>query len=83
MEVRQPERAFAQDRAAARLRIRGDFQASDRLQGRNRDTAWYAIIDKDWPRIRRAFERWLADDNFDANGKQRASLAQLRGEGGE
>jgi hypothetical protein len=61
----------------------GIFRQAIVYKGRNRDTAWYAIIDKDWPRIRHAFERWLADDNFDANGKQRASLAQLRGEGGE
>jgi RimJ/RimL family protein N-acetyltransferase len=61
----------------------GIFRQAIVYKGRNRDTAWYAIIDKDWPRIRRAFERWLADDNFDANGKQRASLAQLREEGGK
>ncbi|BAO92465.1 GCN5-related N-acetyltransferase (plasmid) [Caballeronia cordobensis] len=56
----------------------GIFRQAIVYKGRNRDTAWYAIIDKDWPRIRSAFERWLADDNFDANGKQRASLAALR-----
>jgi RimJ/RimL family protein N-acetyltransferase len=58
----------------------GIFRQAIVYKGRNRDTAWYAIIDRDWPRIRRGFERWLADDNFDANGKQRASLAQLRDE---
>ncbi|BBQ01479.1 N-acetyltransferase (plasmid) [Burkholderia sp. SFA1] len=56
----------------------GIFRQAIVYKGRNRDTAWYAIIDKDWPRIRSAFERWLADDNFDTNGKQRASLAALR-----
>jgi RimJ/RimL family protein N-acetyltransferase len=56
----------------------GIFRQAVVYKGRNRDTAWYAIIDSDWPRIRRAFERWLADENFDDNGVQRASLAQLR-----
>ena len=56
----------------------GIFRQAIVYKGRNRDTAWYAIIDRDWPRIRNAFERWLADDNFDANGKQCVSLAQLR-----
>ncbi|KMQ80363.1 GNAT family acetyltransferase [Candidatus Burkholderia pumila] len=37
-------------------------------KGGNRDTAWYAIIDRDWPRIKKGFKRWLADDNFDAEG---------------
>lgn len=56
----------------------GIFRQAIVYRGRNRDTAWYAIIDRDWPRVRRGFERWLADDNFDADGKQRAPLAQLR-----
>jgi RimJ/RimL family protein N-acetyltransferase len=68
--------------AAARFgfTFEGIFRQAVFYKGRNRDTAWYAIIDKDWPRIRRGFERWLADDNFDVNGRQRASLAQLRDE---
>jgi RimJ/RimL family protein N-acetyltransferase len=56
----------------------GIFRQAIVYKGRNRDTAWYAIIDRDWPRIKQAFERWLSDDNFDADGKQRASLATLR-----
>jgi RimJ/RimL family protein N-acetyltransferase len=56
----------------------GIFRQAIVYKGRNRDTAWYAIIDRDWPRIKKAFETWLADDNFDANGKQRAALARLR-----
>jgi RimJ/RimL family protein N-acetyltransferase len=56
----------------------GIFRQAIVYKGRNRDTAWYAIIDHDWPRIRSAFERWLADANFDEDGRQRASLAQLR-----
>jgi hypothetical protein len=47
-------------------------------KGRNRDTAWFSIIDRDWPPIRAAFERWLDPANFDAEGQQRYSLASLR-----
>jgi hypothetical protein len=48
------------------------------VKGRNRDTAWYAIVDDDWPPIRRAFESWLAPANFDGEGRQRKGLAQFR-----
>ncbi|MFO1122456.1 MAG: GNAT family protein [Hyphomicrobiales bacterium] len=44
------------------------------IKGRNRDTAWYAMLDRDWPRIRKAFETWLAPENFDARGRQKAKL---------
>ena len=43
-------------------------------KGRNRDTAWYSIIDSEWPAVRAAFERWLAPENFDAHGAQRVQL---------
>jgi hypothetical protein len=48
------------------------------VKGRNRDTAWYAMLDSEWPAIRRAFERWLAPDNFDSNGRQKVGLAAMR-----
>jgi len=48
-------------------------------KGRNRDTAYYAMLDSEWPARKAAFERWLAPDNFDANGKQRVSLGELNG----
>lgn len=47
-------------------------------KGRNRDTAWYSIIDQEWPAIEAAFESWLAVDNFDAQGQQRHGLQALR-----
>ena len=47
-------------------------------KGRNRDTAWFSIIDSEWPSRRAAFERWLAPANFDAEGRQARSLAELR-----
>ena len=46
-------------------------------KGRNRDTAWYSVIDRDWPRLRGAFEQWLAPSNFDERGVQRVSLTSL------
>ena len=48
------------------------------VKGRNRDTAWYAIVDVDWPPVREAFRAWLAPDNFDTGGRQRASLQAAR-----
>jgi RimJ/RimL family protein N-acetyltransferase len=46
-------------------------------KGRNRDTAWFSIIDEEWPALRECFEAWLAPDNFDADGTQRSSLGDL------
>jgi RimJ/RimL family protein N-acetyltransferase len=56
----------------------GVFRQHMIVKGRNRDTAWYAIIDKDWPPIRKAFEDWLKPDNFDSDGRQKRRLAGLR-----
>jgi hypothetical protein len=47
--------------------------------GRNRDTAWFSIIDADWPTRKAAFERWLRPENFDKDGRQIESLAALNG----
>jgi hypothetical protein len=44
------------------------------IKGRNRDTAWFSIIDAEWPALRAAFERWLDPANFDEAGRQRRSL---------
>ena len=46
-------------------------------KGRNRDTAWYSIIDSEWPALSAAFGAWLAPDNFDSSGVQRTSLSDL------
>ena len=48
------------------------------VKGRNRDSAWFSILDGEWPRIRAAFEAWLAPENFDADGRQRQSLSSVR-----
>lgn len=60
------------------FQFEGIFRQAVVYKGRSRDTAWYAIIDQDWPQVKRAFESWLAPANFDAQGNQRASLASLR-----
>jgi hypothetical protein len=44
-------------------------------KGRSRDTAWYAMVDDEWPQRRARFERWLAPENFDESGRQRLPLS--------
>lgn len=56
----------------------GAFRQHMVLKGQNRDTAWFAMVDIDWPSIRSAFEQWLAPANFDAAGQQKARLATCR-----
>jgi len=67
-------------RAAERLGFvfEGVFRQATVYKGRSRDTAWYAVVDSDWPALREAFERWLDRDNFDASGLQRSSLGDIR-----
>jgi RimJ/RimL family protein N-acetyltransferase len=70
----------ASRRAAERFgfTFEGVFRKHMVIKGRNRDTAWYAIVDDDWPAIRGAFEEWLDPGNFDASGRQLRRLSQLR-----
>jgi RimJ/RimL family protein N-acetyltransferase len=49
--------------------------------GRNRDTAWFSMLDGEWPLRKRNFERWLDAENFDSRGRQKTSLAELNGQG--
>jgi hypothetical protein len=56
----------------------GIFRQAVVYKGRNRDTAWYSIIDREWPAIRAAFERWLDPANFDGEGRQRHRLEAVR-----
>jgi RimJ/RimL family protein N-acetyltransferase len=70
----------APSRAAARrlgFSFEGIFRQATVYKGRSRDTAWYAVTDKEWPTLCAAFERWLDPVNFDADGHQRASLSAL------
>ena len=70
----------ASRRAAERygFTYEGCFRQHHVVKGRNRDTAWYSIIDDEWPRLRHAYEAWLAPDNFDEHGRQRVGLGELR-----
>jgi RimJ/RimL family protein N-acetyltransferase len=76
----------ASRQAAARLGFayEGTFYQHMVVKGRNRDTAWFSILDSEWPLIRAQFERWLSDENFDEHGIARSSLSAatrvLRGE---
>jgi RimJ/RimL family protein N-acetyltransferase len=67
-------------RAAERFgfTFEGVFRQHMVIKGSNRDTAWYALLDHEWPAARRAFEAWLDPENFDREGRQRRSLAELR-----
>jgi RimJ/RimL family protein N-acetyltransferase len=56
----------------------GIFRNAIVYKGRSRDTAWFAIIDSEWPRIRTAFRMWLDPKNFDTAGRQRRALAAIR-----
>ncbi len=55
----------------------GVFRQATVVKGRNRDTAWFAMIDRDWPCLEAAYRAWLDDGNFDAAGRQARSLREL------
>jgi RimJ/RimL family protein N-acetyltransferase len=66
--------------AATRLGFtyEGLFRQAIVVRGRNRDTMYFAIVDKDWPRLKSAFERWLDPANFSEDGRQKQGLASFR-----
>jgi RimJ/RimL family protein N-acetyltransferase len=61
----------------------GTFRQHMIAKGRNRDDAWFSMLDSEWPSRKRNFERWLDPENFDAQGVQRVSLAALNAAGGQ
>jgi RimJ/RimL family protein N-acetyltransferase len=69
----------ASRRAAARFgfTFEGIFRQHQVVKGRNRDTAWYAITDAEWPAVGEGFRAWLAAENFDAAGRQLRGLGEL------
>src|SRR5437660_9055861 len=70
----------APSRAAAQrlgFSFEGVFRQATVYKGRNRDTAWYAAIDAEWPALNQAFQQWLVPDNFDVAGRQRLRLSDL------
>lgn len=71
-------------RAAARFGFtaEGVFRQHLVVKGLNRDTAWFSIIDKEWPALRQAYEAWLQPANFDAEGRQKRRLEEFRSEFG-
>jgi RimJ/RimL family protein N-acetyltransferase len=74
--LNQPSR-----RAALRLgfTFEGVFRQHMIVKGRNRDTAWFAMLDSEWPQRQANFEQWLAPSNFDQAGQQKISLSRLNG----
>jgi RimJ/RimL family protein N-acetyltransferase len=66
-------------RAALRLgfTFEGIFRQHQIVKGRNRDTAWFSMLDSEWPRRKQAFERWLDPENFLADGEQKRRLDDL------
>lgn len=67
-------------RAAERFgfRFEGVFRQHRIVKGNNRDTAWFSMLDSEWPANQRALEAWLSADNFDADGRQLRSLRECR-----
>ena len=70
----------ASRRAAERygFAFEGTFRQHMIVKGRNRNSCWYSMIDGEWPACARAFEKWLADENFDEAGRQKRSLKEVR-----
>lgn len=70
---------MASRRAAERFgfTFEGVFRQHLIVKGKNRDTAWFSMLDREWPQRKRAFEQWLDPRNFDAQGRQKTSLAAL------
>ncbi len=72
---------YGSRRAAQRFgfSFEGVFRQATIYKGRNRDTAWFACIDQEWPALKEAYQAWFAETNFDQNGQQIESLAALTG----
>jgi len=70
-------------RAALRFAMtyEGTFRQAAVVKGENRDTAWFSLLNREWPQAKAAFETWLAPDNFDADGRQRVALSALTARG--
>ncbi len=70
----------ASRKAAIRLgfQFEGIFRQHMIIKGQNRDTAWYSMLDRDWPLCKAAFELWLDPSNFDAAGRQKDKLEAVR-----
>jgi len=71
----------ASRRAALRFgfTFEGIFRQHMVVKGRSRDTAWFSMLDTEWPKRKEAFETWLQPSNFDEGGRQKTSLSALNG----
>src|SRR5213078_431462 len=69
-------------RAAERygFTFEGIFRQGTVYKSRSRDTAWFSLLDSEWPTSKEAFDRWLEPGNFDSEGRQRRSLQAIRSE---
>ncbi len=67
-------------RAAQRFGFRheGTFRQHLVVKGKNRNTAWFSVLDQEWPALKQAYQAWLAPDNFDETGKQKKKLEEFR-----
>lgn len=67
-------------RAAERFgfSFEGIFRQHMVAKGRNRDTAWFSILDSEWPALKKAYQAWLAPENFDSDGQQKKKLEEFR-----
>ncbi len=70
-------------RAAERFgfQFEGVFRQHMVAKGKNRDTAWFSILDSEWPALRKAYQAWLAPENFDSDGQQKKRLEEFRDRG--
>ncbi len=75
--MRRAQRRLAGGATRLGFVFEGVFRQATLYKGRNRDTAWYAILDRDWPALRSAYEAWLDPANFDAAGQQKTRLSEL------
>lgn len=84
MEMRCVESSLATG-AAERLGFKFEALVAQAViyKQRNRDTAWYSIIDREWPLLRPAFLQWLSPENFDSQGAQKERLSELMIDGFE
>lgn len=75
------DRNLPSKRAAQRFgfAFEGIFRQHMVVKGQNRDTAWFSILDAEWPALKASYERWLAPDNFDVDGRQLRRLEAFRG----
>lgn len=79
MEIQLAQRSFLRRGSEIRFIVGRNFRQANVIKGLNRDTAWFAAIDSEWPAIQNAFLSWLNPSNFDEKGIQKVRLSDLTG----